>query len=436
MTDAIGTVAVFGAGTMGAGIAGLCANAGCKVLLADLERSRAAIAKARMLESRPPAITDPAKADLVEPLSLDEALTRLAEVDWICEAVIEDLAAKRALFGRIAGARRPGTVVSSNTSGIPLHAIAETLPDELCRHLCITHFFNPVAAMKLVELVPGLMTAPTTLARIEHFLAGPLGKGVVRAKDTVNFVANRIGCFFLLAGLDGAEAAFRAFLTPEEIDTLMAAPVGLPPTGLFGLIDLIGLDVMDLVARNLDANLPPGDLGRDVVQLPPYAAAMLARGQIGRKAGGGFYRIAKAEDGARRKEVFDHGSGQWRPAREVALDPAHATPAGLLFADDPQGRFAWTLMGTTLAYAADLVPEIADDIWSVDRAMRWGYAWRMGPFELLDALGPSRVTERLAAEGRKPPPMLRLLQEVGRTRFYEGDSALGPDGRMHPIPPA
>jgi 3-hydroxyacyl-CoA dehydrogenase len=192
---------------------------------------------------------------------------------------------------------------------------------------------------------------------------------------------------------------------------------------------------MALVGSNLAANLPPDDAGRAYTSLPPAEQAMLARGQLGRISGGGFYRLVKAADGSRSKETFDLASARWRPSRSVELADQHADAGALLFADDAAGRFAWDLLGRTLGYTADLVPEIADDIVDVDRAMRWGFNWRQGPFELLDALGPSRAALRLESEGQPLPKMLQVLRRAGAERFYRagGQQQLGPDGTFHPV---
>jgi 3-hydroxyacyl-CoA dehydrogenase len=309
-------------------------------------------------------------------------------------------------------------VVSSNTSGIPLRALSEGLPPRLRRDLAVTHFFNPVKVMRLVELVPGADTTPDVLASFAAFLGERLGKEVVHAKDTVNFIANRIGCFWMLSGLHKAKAALAGGLSMEEIDALMAAPVGIPATGLYGLIDLIGLDVMALVGRNLAANLPPDDAGRAWTSLPAAEQAMLERGQLGRKTGGGFYRLQKQPDGSRTRETFDLTTESWRPSRTIELDPRHQDAATLLFGDDLAGRFAWDLMGGTLCYAADLIPEIADEIEGVDRAMRFGFNWAKGPFELFDALDPLRVAACLRHEGKPLPERLARLESSGAERFY------------------
>jgi 3-hydroxyacyl-CoA dehydrogenase len=214
--------------------------------------------------------------------------------------------------------------------------------------------------------------------------------------------------------------------------------VGIPSTGLYGLIDLIGLDVMDLVGKNLAVNLPEDDLGRAYTALPTTEQGMLERGQLGRKTGGGFYRMLKAEDGSRTKEAFDLGTETWRVSGRAALASPHDKAETLLFADDAKGRFAADLMGGTLLYAAGLVPEIADDIVNVDRAMRWGFNWQKGPFELLDQIGPGRMIETLERDGKPLPRLLDVLKNAGAGSFYRdgGSAYLGLDGGYHDVPPA
>ena len=430
MAFEIASVAVIGGGTMGAGIAALAADAGCRVLLLDVDGDAVARAMARVNAAR-------RRDDGAIETGTFGDLDRIAGHDWICEAVIEDLETKRRLFARLEAARSDGSVISTNTSGIPLKAIVAGLGARLARDVVVTHFFNPVKAMKLMELVAGENTRPEAVAAMAAFATDKLGKGVVHAKDTVNFIANRIGCFWMLSGLHKARRARRRDgLSMEAIDALMAAPMGLPATGLYGLIDLIGLDVMAFVARNLAANLPEGDEGRAFTAFPPEEQAMLERGQLGRKAGGGFYRVTKGADGSRSRESFDLEAGAWRPAAGVTVDERHATAAALLAAQDGEGAFARDLMGGTLAYAAGLVPEISDDIVNVDRAMRWGFAWRQGPFELLDALGPAAMAAAREAQRRPLPAMLRLAAEAGGFYRRGGSEQLGPDGAWHAVPPA
>ncbi len=432
MSRKINSVAVLGAGTMGTGIAGLAAERDCKVLLLDVSMDAAEKALKRIVEGRPPAIDTPGKEKNIELGTLADDLEKIADYDWICEAVIEDVQTKRDLFARFEPLRKDGSVVSTNTSGIPLRDITEGMPKRLLKDVCVTHFFNPVKIMRLCELVPGKETDADVVAAFRDYLGGVMGKGVVNAKDTVNFIGNRIGCFWMLMGLHAATEARAKGLSQERIDALMSGPVGLPPTGLYGLIDLIGLDVMDFVGKNLAINLPAGDMGADFTAFPKAEHAMLERGQLGRKTGGGFYRLVKLDDGNRKKEVFDLDAGDWRDATDVKVDAG----MDVLFANDGDGAFVWKIMGGTLAYAADLVPEISDDVVNVDRAMRWGFAWAKGPFEMLDALGPTKFLAKYRETHGHTPNMLGVLEKAGAETFYRagGTEFLGLDGKYHPVP--
>ena len=435
MTTEINSIAVLGGGTMGLGIAGLCAQNDRKVLILDISMEAAEKSLERIVNGRPPAIDDGEKAANISLGTFADDLDKVADYDWICEAVIEDLETKRDLLARVEPLRKEGSVISTNTSGIPLKDITAGMPERLRRDIAVTHFFNPVKVMRLLELVPGEDTDPAVIETLAAFCGGVLGKGVVYAKDTVNFIGNRIGCFWMLMGLHEAERALDEGLSMETIDALMSKPVGLPPTGLYGLIDLIGLDVMDLVGKNLAINLPAGDMGVDFTSFPAPVQALLERGQLGRKSGGGFYRMIKHDDGSKSVEAFDLKSGEWRASEKAVLDEAHADLEGT-FADDAQGRFSWRMTSAVLSYAADLVGEISDDVVNVDRAMRWGFAWRQGPFELIDALGADRMIERLKAEGRHIPKMLQVLSDAGAETFYRNGGAeyLGLDGAYHPTP--
>ncbi len=435
MTTKINSIAVLGGGTMGLGIAGLCAQNDRKVMILDISMEAAGKSLERIVNGRPPAVDDPEKVDNITLGTFENDLEKIAGYDWICEAVIENLETKRDLFTRVEPLRKEGSVISTNTSGIPLKDIIEGMPDRLRRDIAVTHFFNPVKIMRLMELVPGEDTDPAVIDSLAAFCGGVLGKGVVYARDTVNFIGNRIGCFWMLMGLHQAQQALEDGLSMETIDALMSKPVGLPPTGLYGLIDLIGLDVMDLVGKNLAVNLPAGDMGVDFTSFPDAVKALLERGQLGRKTGGGFYRMIKNDDGSKTVEAFDLIAGDWRLSEKTQLDDAHATLEGL-FVDDAQGRFSWAMTSAVLSYAADLIPEIADDIVNIDRAMRWGFAWGRGPFEMIDALGPQRMMDRLKEEGRHVPKMLQVLADAGAQTFYRNDGAeyLGQDGNYHQTP--
>jgi 3-hydroxyacyl-CoA dehydrogenase len=426
MSGSIESVAVLGAGTMGAGIAGLAASKGCKVLLLDMTT-----------EAVEKGLGQTAPEDLVNVTTgtFDQDLDKLAESDWIVEAIVENLEIKRSLFERVELVRKDGSIISSNTSGIPLRDIAADMPERFQQDVAITHFFNPVKVMKLLEVVPGEQMSADTLERLRAFAEDTLGKGVVNAKDTVNFIGNRIGCFHMLAGLHTAKPFLAAGMTQETIDAVLGKPVGIPPTGLYGLMDLIGLDVMDLVGKNLAENLPSGDVGKPYTSFPAAEQAMLERGQLGRKsrALGGFGRVSKLEDGSKKFETFDLNDQEWRAAVEPELSGVPADLGHVLFADTAQGQLAWEIYGATLRYSADLVPEIADDIVNIDNAMKWGFGWVKGPFEMFDMVGPDRFIARLEAEELLIPAMLRVLTKSGGQSFYRdgGSEYLGVDGTYH-----
>ncbi len=430
MSRQIESVAVLGCGTMGSGIAAASAAAGCRVLMLDVDTDAV---------ERGLAAVDDDHRHLVETGTFDDDLAKIADYDWICEAIVEDLDTKRALFEKVEPLRRDGSVVSSNTSGIPLRDISEGFDDRFRADIAITHFFNPVKVMKLFELVPGEATDPEVIDAFARFGAEQLAKGVVHARDTVNFIGNRIGCFFMLSGLHLAKPFLLNGMSQETIDGVLGKPVGLPPTGLYGLIDLIGLDVMDLVGKNLDVNLPPDDIGRAYTTFPGVEQQMLQRGQLGRKARGvgGFGRVQKLDDGSRKHETFDLRNAEWREAEAPDLDGVPMDLGEVMFVDSMHGELAWQVLGGTLRYAADLVGEIADDIVNVDRAIRWGFNWVEGPFELLDTVGPRRVIERIEAEGNELPRMLAVLRDAGVDTFYADDGRrfLGRDGEYHDTPP-
>ena len=426
MTRAIQSVAVIGTGTMGSGIAAASAAAGCRVLMLDLTEDAVERALGQV---------DEENRHLVETGTIEDDLAKIADYDWVCEAIVEDLDVKRELFEKLEELRKDGSVISSNTSGIPLRQISEGLSDRFRSDVAITHFFNPVRVMKLFELVPGEDTDDEVIEAFASFGANQLDKGVVHAKDTVNFIGNRIGCFFMLSGLHLAKPFLADGMNQETVDAVLSGPVGLPPTGLYGLIDLIGLDVMELVGKNLAVNLPDGDAGHAYTAFPDVEQRMHDRGQLGRKAGGGFARQTKLDDGSRHKETYDLLADDWRDAQPADLEGVPGDLGAVMFEDSPVGELAWQVYGGTLRYAADLVPEIADDVVNIDNAIRWGFNWVHGPFEMLDHLGPDRVIEKIEAEGGEVPAMLQVLKDAGASSFYRADGSeyLGVDGEYHQV---
>lgn len=421
MTE-IKKVAVLGAGVMGSGIAGACANAGCEVLLLDVDQANSESAKEKLTAGRSPVIQDNAVLDKITSGSFANDLDKIADCDWICEAIVEDLAIKRDMFAKVEAIRSDNSFITTNTSGIPLKDIYADMPPRLQQDIAVTHFFNPVHVMKLVELVPGQKTKPEVITELADFIGNRLGKGVVDAKDTVNFIGNRIGCLWMLAGLHLAEKAMReSGLNMETVDALTSAPLGLPATGLYGLIDLVGLDVMFNVGKNLDANLSADDAGRKYTAFTDHVQRLYDRGQLGRKSGGGFYQLTRHDDGSKTMQVFDFESDSWRVAEPAALPENEQNLSGLFASDSGNGAFVRDLLTTTLCYAAELVPEISDDIVNVDRAMRWGFNWQHGPFEMIDQLGADVFLDWLKKSSTPVPNMLRVLQDSKAKSFYRND---------------
>ncbi len=434
MTFHIQSVAVIGGGTMGSSIAAACADAGRSVVIIESDERLAAKALDRTLASAQSSEEMAYLAQHIDAGTMESKHEKIAECDWICEAVVEDLETKRSVFAKLEPIRCNGSIVSSNTSGIMLKDIAAGFPQRLRRDILVTHFYNPVRVMRLLEMVAGPETRHEAVNGLSAFCHDVLRKGVVHAKDTPNFIGNRIGCYWMLSGLHKAKPDKAHGLGIEKIDALMGAPVGIPSTSLYGLIDLIGLDVMEFIGKNLAATLPAGDAGLAFTKFPEAEQVLLDRGQLGRKSGGGFYRVLKQAGGSKRKEVFDLESNEWRPAIPVQLAPHHAQASTLLFSDDPEGHYAWDLMGGTLLYAAGLLPEISEDLVSIDRAMRWGFAWKKGPFELLDEIGPQRVIDRVRSSGQPVPTMLAVLESAKAPSFYRDGEYLGLDGSYYSLP--
>ncbi|MEE8246492.1 MAG: 3-hydroxyacyl-CoA dehydrogenase NAD-binding domain-containing protein [Alphaproteobacteria bacterium] len=440
-------VAVLGAGVMGAAIAAHVANAGLPVVLLDIvpkgSEDRNALAQGaieRMLKSKPAPFMRARAAKLITPGNLEDDLGLIADADWICEAVIENLEIKQKLYRELDQHRKAGSIVSSNTSTIPLGALTEGLAESLARDFAITHFFNPPRYMRLLEVTGGAQTRPEVVATLKGFADTQLGKEVVLAKDTPGFIANRIGVLWSYVALSEAMALG---LTVEEADAVVGRPMGIPKTGIFGLADLTGIDLAPHVNQSMLSLLPETDpfprLFDAEGKLAKTVARMISEGLVGRKGKGGFSRLTKV-DGKRVKEALDYESFAYRATMKPRLESVAAARKGLralVEHEDKGGRYAWTVLSRTLSYAAALVPEIADSIVDVDRAMRTGYAWKWGPFEQIDQLGTAWFAERLEAEGLAVPELLKiadgrpLYKEEGGTLHY-----LRPEGAYAEVPVA
>jgi 3-hydroxyacyl-CoA dehydrogenase len=432
--------AVIGAGVMGAGIAAQFANAGVPVLLLDVvpagASDRNALAEgaiAKMLKSEPAPFMSARAAKLVTPGNIEDHLARVAECDWIVEAVVERLDVKQELYRKLDAVRRPGTAVSSNTSTIPLALLVREQSSAFAKDFMITHFFNPPRYMRLLELVTGPATDPELALSVAAFADVKLGKSVVRCKDSPGFIANRLGVYWLQVGV---VEAIDAGLTVEEADAVAGRPMGIPKTGVFGLIDLVGLDLMPHINASLTQALPADDPFQAANRELPLIARMIAEGYTGRKGKGGFYRLNRT--GATKvKEAIDLSSGAYRPERRSEI-PELAGAAknlrALLTSKTKFGRYAWRMLGQTLSYAASLVPEAALDVASIDAAMRLGYNWQWGPFELIDKLGAAWLAERLAADGLPVGALLLSARDQPFYRVQRGRrQVLGTDGEYHDL---
>jgi 3-hydroxyacyl-CoA dehydrogenase len=416
------------------------ANAGVPVLLLDIlpkdGANRNAVAEravARALKTEPAPFMSAAAAKLIECGNIEDHLARVAECYWIVEVVLERLDVKQALYHKLQAVRRPGTMISSNTSTIPLKKLIEGMPEAFARDFMITHFFNPPRYMRLMELVTGPATDQDLAAKVAKFCDIKLGKSVVPCHDSPGFIANRLGVFWMTGAVTETP---EVGLTVEEADAIMGSPFGVPKTGVFGLSDLVGLDLMPHVNASMAGALPKSDefhaINRDI----PVVRKLLETGYTGRKGKGGFYRINKS-GGKRAKETIDLKTGDFRPEQPANLPELKAAGKDirkLLEAPGRVGAYAWNVMGRTLAYAAKLVPEAADDITSIDEAMRLGYNWKWGPFELIDKIGADWFAAHLRAENIAVAPILE--KAAGRT-FYrvEGGKCqfLGLDGEYHDV---
>ena len=438
---AIENVAVIGAGVMGSAIAAHVANAGTKVLLLDVvpegakdRNVLAAGAVARMLKADPAPFMGVRAAKCVTVGNLEDDLGQLGEVDWIIEAVVERLDIKQALYTKVEADRKPGSIVSSNTSTIPLSTLVKDLPERLRRDFLITHFFNPPRYMRLMELVTGPETRPEAAEVIRCYADHRLGKTVINAKDTPSFIANRLGIFWLqVAAVEAAERG----IPVEDADLLIGRPFGFPKTGIFELLDLVGLDLMPHVTASLAAALPEGDAFHTANRPVPVIAKLIADGYTGRKGKGGFYRLSPTAAG-KVKEAVNLSTATYAPAKKPKLEAiaeAGGSPRALMEHDSGHGRYAGAVMVATLAYAASLLGVAADTIADIDEAMCHGYGWSDGPFALIDKIGPDWLITRLEASGAAIPPILALVKE---RRFYRVENGaleqLGLDGAYHRVP--
>lgn len=412
----INKVAVIGAGTMGSGIAGQVANAGIEVWLLDLptEDNPNALAERgleRLRDPDQPGLTSKDAEQFIHLGNTRDDFEQLADCDWVAEAVVERLDIKKDLYQRLEATCHQQAIITSNTSTIPIRLLVEGMPIEFRRRFAITHFFNPVRFMRLLELVRGEDTDTGVIEQLAEFCEQQLGKGVVPCLDTPGFLGNRVGVFAIQCAL---QAAFESGLTPLEADAIFGRPMGIPKTGVFGLYDLIGIDLMSDVVQSLVNILPASDLFHAEAAKIPLMTQMIAAGQTGNKQGQGFYR-----DGESGREVLNLETAAYQDAPRLLLPLAEkAEQQGvkhLLEDSDRYGQYAWRVLSRTLSYAAALIPEVGDDPVGIDDAMKLGYNWIKGPFELIDEIGVDHFINRLEADGLAVPG---FLAEARGSSFY------------------
>ena len=445
MTQPIRRVAVLGAGVMGSGIAAHCANAGIPVVLLDIvppkltddqRTSKAARdsfatgALDKLRKAKPAAFMHPRNAVLVSTGNFEDDLGKVAECDLVIEAIIERLDLKQALLEKLEALVRPGTIIASNTSGLRIADMLAGRSDELKRNFMVTHFFNPPRYMKLLELVAGPETSAEARARAERFGKEILGKGIVWAKDTPNFIGNRIGLQSMMTTI---HLMLERGLAPEDVDAITGIAMAHPKSATFRTADVVGLDTVGHVAANCYKTLVD-DEDRAVFATPEYITKMIEKGILGDKTKGGFYKKVGAD-----LHTLDPKTGEYRPK---AGDPeiAKATKAAAKI-EDPRARvkqlvatpgaaadFAWTVLSRSLAYAARRIPEITDSVEAIDNAMKWGYGWELGPFETWDALGFAATYDRMKQEGVALPAWVDKMRAANATGFYvvgaDGDTKL------------
>ncbi|UED76025.1 3-hydroxyacyl-CoA dehydrogenase/enoyl-CoA hydratase family protein [Brevibacillus sp. DP1.3A] len=444
MERKIRKAAVLGSGVMGAGIAAHLANVGIPTYLLDIvpreltaEESNkgltlsdsvvknriAQAGRDRLLKEKPAPLYDKKNIDLITVGNFEDHLSCLSEVDWIIEVVVENIEVKKSVFAMVEAHRKPGTIVSSNTSGVSINEMAEGRSDDFRKHFLGTHFFNPPRYLKLLELIPGLDTDPQVISFMKHFGEHVLGKGMVVCKDTPNFIANRIGTYGLQVSI---HEMVRLGLGVDEVDALTGPVIGRPKSATFRTLDVVGLDTYVHVAGNV-RNKSTDEQERSVFEVPEFVLQMVEKRWIGQKAGQGFFKQVKTEKG---KEIMalSVDTLEYRPSvrpKFASLETAKTAKTlpeklrALVYGKDKGSEFVWSVFKKVLLYSAEKAHEIADDIVSVDQAMKWGFGWEMGPFETWDAIGLEKSVAKMREENEKIPALVEELLASGKTSFYQ-----------------
>jgi 3-hydroxyacyl-CoA dehydrogenase len=432
----IQNVLILGSGVMGSQIAAHCVNAGLKVKLLDLKlddpdrpNKTAEESIQKLTKMNPAPLALPEWVERIIPGNFEEHLKWAADADWVCEVIVERMDIKKEMISELEKVRKPGTIVSSNTSGLPISGISEEVSDEFKAHFLGTHFFNPPRYMKLLEIIPTQSTDDAVTDYMTRFCEKILGKGTVLCKDTPNFIANRIGVFSMAAMMPWFfDGKFRA----EEIDFLTGTLTGYSKAATFRTADMAGLDVINHVAENLYPAIPD-DERMEAFRLPETFKKMVEEGAHGNKKGHGFYKKVKGEKG-NEYHVVDPETLDYEPQQDVSIESADKakkefkTPGErlkfLVNQDDKAGKFLWEIHCDLLLYSANRIPEITESVEAIDRAMQWGFNWELGPFQRWDAIGVEDSLKRMEKDGRTVPDSVKKMLESGRTSFYKDDGTV------------
>jgi 3-hydroxyacyl-CoA dehydrogenase len=403
----INKVVVIGSGTMGSGIAAQLCNANIPVTLLDLKTEISQKAKERIEKSRPPLLIDKSKINGINVGNITDDFDLVSEADWIVEAVVERIDIKHNIYEKIFNKRKKGSIVSSNTSSIPISVLSEKLSEEDKKDFCITHFFNPVRYMDLLEIVKNEKSDLEKIKHLKKFCEIDLGKGAIICNDTPGFLGNRIGVYAMQVAMT---EAFKMKLSIEEADAIFGRPMGIPKTGVFGLYDLIGIDLMADVLKSFIKELPSSDNFQEVAKEIPLVKKLIETGYTGRKGKGGFYRMNKVEN-KKILEAINLETGEYHPSEKINIKSDKVDLKALINRNDKYGEYAWSVISKIINYASSLVPGITDEFNDIDEAMRLGFNWSKGPFEMLEEIGVANFFEKFKDfEGNK------FLENLSKTK--------------------
>ena len=400
-------VVVIGSGTMGSGIAAHLCNANVPVTLLDLTTEISEQARERIKKSRPPLLIDKSKIDNIDVGNINDNFNVVSEADWVVEAVVERIDIKHNIYEKIFKKRKAGSIISSNTSSIPISILSEKLSAEDKKDFCITHFFNPVRYMDLLEIVKSENNDLDKINSLKKFCEISLGKGAIVCNDTPGFLGNRIGVFAMQVAMT---EAFKMKLSIEEADAIFGRPMGIPKTGVFGLYDLIGIDLMADVLKSFIKELPESDIFQEVAKEIPLVKKLIETGYTGRKGKGGFYRMNKV-DNKKILEAINLETGEYHPTQKISIKSEKVDLKALINRDDKYGQYAWSVISKIINYASSLVPGITDEFNDIDEAMRLGFNWSKGPFEMLEEIGVANFFDKFKNyEGNK------FLENLSKTK--------------------